>query len=269
MRRILIPTDFSENAEIAISYASSLFAGEDVLFILLHIDKLITKEHCEPAHLDSLKSINQQLKEAETLFTDPKHNLHSIACTGSFIEIIRKIIKKKQIDMIVMGTKGINSKKRMPIGTNTQNVITKIKCPVLVIPGKTSYHPIKDVVFPTDFYINFSNQTLAPLTHILQQYKSVLHVVYRGTYARSLSRTQLINKEFLENIHSDINIQFHKIDSNILKEELEKYIATQNTQLIAMPAKNLNFIQQLLSKPSAHTDSIIRKTPFLFLHDAL
>lgn len=269
MRRILIPTDFSENAKIAITYASSLFAGEDMLFILLHIDKTTKQEHCEPSDIDSFKSINQELKETEALFTDPKHKLQSISCTGSFITNIRKIIAEKQIDMIVMGTKGTNSKKRMPIGTNTQSVITKIKCPVLVIPGETTYMPIKDVVFPTDFYVNFSNEALAPLTHILLQYKSVLHVVYRATNPSLISRTQLINREFLENIHSEIDIQLHKIVSTNLRDELEKYITAQNTQLVAMPAKNLNFIQQLLSRPSAQTDSIIRKTPFLFLHDIL
>ena len=56
-----------------------------------------------------------------------------------------------------MGTKGASENNGDMIGTNTGNVITKVKCSILVIPKKATYHPLRSVVFPTDFNIHYNN----------------------------------------------------------------------------------------------------------------
>lgn len=270
MQKILIPTDFSENATHAISYASALYAEKPTLFILVHIQKPTDlPEDNEADYIEKIQKITQDLDSYNEAFKNPIHQVTSIFHVGGFIENIRKIVDTKEIDLIVMGTKGSNNATKMPIGTNTQNIITKVQCPVLVVPNRTKYSPIQEVVFPTDLFLRYSSKTLDPLTSILVKSKSKLHIVYRKTDKALLSKTQLINKEFLKNIHGDIGILFNEITSPNLREELEKYISKHETQLIAMSAKSLNFIQLLLSKSSPQTDSYIRKTPFLFLHESI
>lgn len=270
MQKILIPTDFSENASHAISYASALCADKPTLFILAHIQKAknLPQEN-ETGYIEEVQEITQNLDNCIAGLNNPMHQVTSVFQIGGFIENIRKIVETKEIDLIIMGTKGINNTAKMPIGTNTQDVVTKVQCPVLVVPNRTKFSPIHEVVFPTDLFIRYSRETMEPLTSILVKNKSMLHIVYRTTNKALLSKTQLINKEFLNNLHSDIGIIFHEIVSPNLRDELEKYIAKHETQLIAMSAKSLNFIQLLLSKSSPQTDSYIRSTPFLFLHEKI
>src|SRR5699024_50534 len=248
--------------------ATALYAGKSASFILVHIQKNIFNSK-DNKRKNRKKDITQSLKECKLEFKDKNHQVKSIFQTGSFIENIRKIVDNQSIDLIIMGTKGMNNSTKMPIGTNTQNVITKVQCPVMVVPNATHYSPIREVVFPTDLYLRCSSKTLQPLTTILEKNHSILHIIYRAVNSDALSRTQNITKEYLENLHQHISVKLHKITSINLREELEKYIAEHETQLITMSAKNLNFIQLLLSKSSPEADSYIRQTPFLFLHEDL
>lgn len=266
MQKILIPTDFSENAARAIAYASALFADRRCLFILVHIQKPTENE---VDYASKVENVSQQIEKCKKVFTNPNHHVDSLLSTGRFIESIRKIVEAQEIDLIVMGTKGTNNSTKMPIGTNTRNIITKVQCPVLVVPNKSKYGPIKEVVFPTDLYLRYSSKTMEPLTSILVDNKSILNIIYRKTNKAELTKTQLISKEYLNNIHNEITVKFHEITSANLRGELKKYIDKNDTQLIAMSAKSLNFIQVLISKGSPETDSFIRNTPFLFLHESI
>lgn len=270
MQKILIPTDFSENASHAISYASALYADKPTLFILAHIQKSTNlPQDNEAEYIKRIRKITQELESCAKRIQNPNHQATSIFHVGGFIENIRKIVDTKEIDLIVMGTKGTTNTTKMPIGTNTQSVVAKVQCPILVVPNCVQYNPIHEVVFPTDLFLRYSSKTMEPLTSILVKNKSTLHIIYRTTNKALLSKTQIINKEFLKNLHGGIGILFHEIISPNLRDELEKYIAKHETQLIAMSAKSLNFIQLLLSKSSPEADSYIRSTPFLFLHESI
>lgn len=268
MQKILIPTDFSENAARAIAYASALYADRSSLFILIHIqentDKLLVDEG---GYTNEVQLITQKIEKCKKAFNNPIHKVASILEAGSFVENIRKVVETREIDLIVMGTKGTSDTNIMPIGTNTQNIITKVQCPVLVVPNSTEYSLIREVVFPTDLYLRYSSKTMEPLTSILISNDSLLHIIYRTTNSSQLSREQLISKEYLKNMNTNIEVVFHEISSTNLRAELKSYIDKHETQLIAMSAKSLNFIQLLISKGSPETDSYIRNTPFLFLHE--
>lgn len=266
MQKILIPTDFSENAARAIAYASELFTDRRCLFILVHIQKPTENE---VDYASKVQKVAKKIEACKKTFTNPNHQVSSILNIGTFIENIRKIVDSQEIDLIIMGTRGTNNANKMPIGTNTQNIITKVQCPVLVVPNNTKYSPIKEVVFPTDLYLRYSSKTMEPLTSILIDNNSILHIIYRKTNRAELSKTQLISKEYLKNIHSEIAVKFHEITTSNLRGELNEYIDKNEAQLIAMSAKSLNFIQVLLSKGSPETDSFIRNTPFLFLHESI
>jgi hypothetical protein len=75
-----------------------------------------------------LKSIESDLKKSFDI------NCETFLAHGSLIPTLKKIIAVQRPDIIVMGTKGASGLKKMLIGSNTVNVISKIKVPVLVIP---------------------------------------------------------------------------------------------------------------------------------------
>ena len=61
-------------------------------------------------------------------------NCDSFPAHGDLVSTLKKIIKVQKPDLMVMGTKGASGLKKILIGSNTVNVISKTKVPVLVIP---------------------------------------------------------------------------------------------------------------------------------------
>ncbi|MEH6769109.1 universal stress protein [Maribacter arcticus] len=53
---------------------------------------------------------------------------------GFFTDYIKQEVIDKNIDLIIMGTKGASGIKAVSLGSNTGNVITKVPCAVLAVP---------------------------------------------------------------------------------------------------------------------------------------
>ena len=227
MKHILIPTDFSENAQNAIKYALSFFMEIDATFYLLHVSLLeeLDEEQCyykiPEAVLDNKVALRpadrlkSELKDLKQFSKNGKHHFFAIHEYTHFIETIRKLVLEKEIDFIVMGTRGASGWKGDTIGTNTGNVITKVKCPVLVIPEKASYSSVKKIVFPTDFNIFFKNRILNTLTEILQHTRASASILYISKKVQDLTPLQKKNRNYLqEHLEDKPHSSFFITDEN-------------------------------------------------------
>src|SRR5690606_9765636 len=136
MKTILLPTDFSENSWNAITYALNLFEKTTCTFYLLHVnsssyvmandspyiqtDYFVENTFTKPSKLQLKNTLKRILQE----FPDNKnHHFFTLTDYNFFIESIRKHVHEKQIDMIVMGTKGATGLKKLIVGSNAADVI--------------------------------------------------------------------------------------------------------------------------------------------------
>src|SRR5690606_13440946 len=136
MMNILLPTDFSENSKNAVAYALEFFRNTPCTFHLLHVS---------PPHLETLsqghhaipREIREKFDDLLDWVNDKKVNPHhyfSICFkVRYFIEAIREKVAEKNIDLILMGTKGASNQKEIILGKNTSDVVMKVKCPTLAI----------------------------------------------------------------------------------------------------------------------------------------
>jgi nucleotide-binding universal stress UspA family protein len=279
MKHILIPTDFSENAQNAIKYALSFFKDGDVTFYLLHVSLMaeVDEEECYYKVPEAAQNTNVTIKPFERLTSElqsikkrsknTRHHFFAIHEYIQFIEAVRKHVVEKEIDFIVMGTKGASRWKRDTIGTNTGNVITKVKCPVLVIPEHARYSQVKNIVFPTDFNIFYKNRILNTFTEILQQTKASASILYISKKVQDLTPLQKKNRNYLqEHLEDKPHNSFFITDENI-ETAIDTFVSSHEVDMIAMVAKNLNFFQRILFKPTVEKLSYYTKIPFLVLHE--
>ncbi|AXT62318.1 universal stress protein [Aquimarina sp. AD10] len=139
MKKILVPTDFSDNAYNALYYATRLFKNEPCLFYILNTldtDKstLLGKQG-EQLVNESKEKLIEVFHSITRDTEDYKHSFDIISTSQKLITTIESIVAEKQINLIVMGTKGATGAKGFFIGSNTSNIIQKIKCcPVLAVP---------------------------------------------------------------------------------------------------------------------------------------
>ncbi len=157
MKRILVPTDFSQQAENALKVAAQLAMEHDSEIYLIHSLEM-------PLHLarsggsgslpESLYFIKLAEKNFEELFKQPYLEgikIREAIGHAEIYEDISEAVEKNNVDLIIMGSHGSSGFKEMFIGSNTEKVVRTSKIPVLVIKNKHSNFKIDDFVFATDF----------------------------------------------------------------------------------------------------------------------
>lgn len=278
MTNVLIPTDFSENAWNAIKYGLQFFEREPANFYLLHVSLSNRQTSSEDTVANSIffdlkhtSGIEEKLieikKRIEDSFPNTNHRFYALQEHTFFIEGIKRCIDEKRIDFILMGTKGASGLKEATIGSRTGEVITRVKCPTLVIPENAEYVPPKKIVFPTDFNSYYKNKVLLTLAEIMAINEAELHVLHMSPKKRALTPLQRENKSFLEDFLEEKPTSFHFSAGQNFENGLSAFIAEEGIDMIAMVAKNINFFQRLLFKPSVTKISYHTHTPFLVLHE--
>lgn len=158
-RNILVPIDFSENAMLALDHAVYLGKHLNAPLTLLHIHetqnlsstirKLLFSHPSDEVVLD--KTVTEKLEEvAEGV---RKHANISVATATAKGRISRKIldhIENSETDLVVMGTHGASGMENFLAGSNTFNVISNAKCPVISVTSSSGSKGIKDIVLPLD-----------------------------------------------------------------------------------------------------------------------
>jgi len=278
MTNVLIPTDFSENAWNAIKFGLQFFKKEPSNFYLLHVnianrqdssgDTVANSIFFDITHASGIKEkLLDVKKRIEDTFPNTNHRFYALQEHTFFVEGIKKSVREKNIDFIVMGTKGASGLKEATIGSKTGEVITRVKCPVLVIPEKADFKQLKSIVFPTDFNSFFKNKILLTLAEVMALGNATLHVLHLQSGKRKLTTAQLENKTFLEDFLEFKPHQFHFLPDQDIEDGLTDFVEERNIDMIAMVAKNINFFQRLLFRPTVTKISYHIHTPFLVLHE--
>jgi nucleotide-binding universal stress UspA family protein len=210
MKSVLLPTDFSENSWNAIKYALRFFKDEPCVFYLLHVHTLDLSVINSPSYGDpgiaiedvytkpSKTRLLRILKQIAKTHHNSLHHFYTTVDFGFFIDVIRKHVDEKEIDVIVMGTKGASGLKKMIIGSNAGDVIVKVKCTTLIVPEDASFKDIEEIAFPTDFSAFNNYKTLKPLMDVLDRFRSKLSILHVGKGLKELNLDQLENRELLQ-----------------------------------------------------------------------
>ncbi len=277
MINVLIPTDFSDNSWNALKYAIQFFKGEPVSFYLAHIrlsdhtdSEDVVSHGIAVAHRKASKvndKLDKMISTLQNLYPGIANEITPVYEHGLFIDGIKRIVRDKNINFIFMGTKGASGLKEVTVGSKTGELITRIKCPTLVVPENATFSPPEEIVFPTDFNIYYKNKILLTLAEIMAIHDSAVRVLNVTRANIKLSELQENNKDILSDFLADKPSSFHLISENTLEEVLPDFIETMGIDMIAMVAKNINFFQRLLFRPSVAKISYHTKIPFLVLHE--
>ena len=207
------------------------------------------------------------MQKVYAYYPNPKHNFKQSIVQAPFIEGIRGFIIQNNINFMVMGTKGASSLKEMTLGSRTGAVITRVKCPILVIPEKASFKKPHTIGFPTDFNMLYKYKVIGTLQDISRVYHSSIKILRVAQTQKPLDNFQNSNREVLKEQLSAIPHSFHVIEDPNLENALQSFVTTMQVDMVAMIAKNLNFFQRILFKPQVARISYHMHIPFLVLHE--
>lgn len=152
IKKILIPTDFSETSQAATQYAVELAKKFGAQLHLLHVieDPVVYMPMFESYALPPKEDFenfaktrldNWILDEDKAGLEISTHWVHG----NPFADIL-KYAKREEIDLIVVGTHGRSFTAHLLLGSVAEKVVRKAFCPVLTVrpKGHQFIHPTAD-----------------------------------------------------------------------------------------------------------------------------
>ena len=143
--RVLVPTDFSEAADAALSYARALAAAPGSSIHLLHVfsDPFTMAAYAPEVYVplppdvreDAVNDIRRRLQERLEAGGTPRPGDTIDVATGLTAKAIVEYAAAHGIDVIVMGTHGRRGVAHMLLGSVAEHVVRTAHCPVLTVRG--------------------------------------------------------------------------------------------------------------------------------------
>ena len=155
MQKILVPTDFSDNATKATDYAVALAEKTNAEIILLNVTTLLNSTFSSRRALikeynnTRVAGIRDQLKELQQSIAanSDKVKLTIKLYEGDVQDSILQCAKDENVDLIIMGTQGASGLKKIFIGSITAGIIGNTTVPVLAIPKKAEWKKLENILF--------------------------------------------------------------------------------------------------------------------------
>ena len=207
IKKILVPTDFSEQAENALRVAADLARKHNASINLLHMVDL-------PMTLvDAVSGTQSELPEAiffmklahqrfESMMNAPFLEGITIEESAEFdgaFEGIMDYVNKYKSDIIVMGSHGDSGLHEFFIGSNAEKVVRNSKIPVLIIKNRHEHFEIKNFIYALDFQAENHN-AFKQAINFAKINNAQLHSLYVNTPGdfRSTHEVEAQMKKFME-----------------------------------------------------------------------
>ncbi len=276
MKKILLPTDFSVNADNAINYAMQLYKNENCIFYILNtytpviydIEYVLASpgqfglgDAIRQHSLDSLDKTYNRIKKEKN---NPKHKIETICSFNILISEIEDLVEKKSIDLIIMGTKGATGAKEILFGSNTVQVFKHVKCPVMAIPSDFSYENPHEILFPSDFELSFEDYHLKPLLEIATEHISRINILH-VSYGETLTEEQKSNKAILAAYFKHVAILFHNIKNSNITDAINKFQIKAKINLLVMINNKHSFFENIFFKSTVNQIGFNLKVPFFVI----
>ncbi len=278
MRKILIPTDFSENAMNAIRYALELFKYEKSIFYIMHAyadevydhDALVSREILEElkeiVKNSCIVELKDTLKIIDQISPNPRHEYRVIPAFGTLIDEANAIVDSENIDVLIMGTKGKRNDQNLTFGSNTLQVLKYVKCPVLAIPSGYNWKQPKNVLFPTDYFLPYKRRELKLVSTLTKSFRSTVHLLHVSKHEK-ISIRQEDNKAFLKECLFDTDIKSHTIASDTLTEAINNFVESHKIDFLILVNSRHSYLENILYQSTIDKIGLHIKIPFLTMQN--
>ncbi len=289
VRKILLPTDFSETASHALTYALYLAHKYQAELHMLHVTVFLSEDPHNPAHhfpdqeaiYQKLEAIAERDMEAQipegageelTIIRAHRRNLSAAPAIVDYAE-------EQDIDLIVMGTHGRRGLPRILIGSVAEEVIRHAPCPVLAIrkpEEKEVPTHIKQILVPIDFS-EHSREALTVAREIAEAYdaaiqmlhvlEEIVHPAFYGIAAKSLhdiypnieeEAVEAMMRFYAETDGPEVPVTYHVFEGRAGRD-IPRFAEKHASDLIVISTHGLTGLDHLLIGSVA--ERVVRRAP--------
>lgn len=242
-KKILVPTDFTQVAEVAVKHAVKTAQIIDAEVYLLHVvDK--------PTAVDKAKiKLDEEAKLASASIGQNK--VHTLVRIGSIFEDIGDVAIEMDVELIFMGTHGMKGMQHI-LGSHAMKVITNSEIPFVVVQEKQIKESgYDDIVVPVDF-TQETKQLLVNAANMAKYFNSRIHLISPHKTDEWLKNKVTRNMNFAKAFMKERNIDF---TATILEDhdlsfdkQVIRFASKTEADLIAIMNMNKNSLIGVLGK---------------------
>jgi nucleotide-binding universal stress UspA family protein len=263
MKTIIVPTDFSENADNAVKYA--------ILMSKMHYNKLIfthvyslpflnpeagmvyDQSFFDAQRIQADKALREHIEKVYTslgmhrnLLLSELEVVEAISLAGG----IEKVHHKYQANLVIMGTHGATGIKKFFLGSNAVDVIESAAIPVITVPSNCDFNEIKTVAYCSDFS-DLENELpkVVDFAKAFSAHVNVIHIAKDLATSNNIEIDPLIKKWQEINEYDKINLHLVQgADNTNVDEALKALLSELNVDLLVMFHQQRNFWKALFEK---------------------
>jgi nucleotide-binding universal stress UspA family protein len=282
VKKILVLTDFSENAIAAEKYALQLAMQATADIILYNayphrarnISGNVVWPHDEPEPTFELQSISNlrsrvsELNHGLSKMSDTayKPSIDFLENEGGLTDKLNVVMTENSIWLLVMGTKGESFARNVLFGSNVYKVLEEISQPVLIIPKNVEYKNLKEIAYATDLKSSDLKiiEWLYELAKTLEIKLSIVHVSsdIAADKEKGISKEQ---EKLYQEKFPGLSIQLYEGEN--VQDSLHKIAEQIDVSILALMHRKYGFFEILFHQSTSH--KMVRHTeiPILIFPD--
>lgn len=278
MKRILVPTDFSPNAQSALRVAVDIASRVSGTIILYHVyiplesTPLYDKEEFRQRNtaMETILQKRLQRLKKKVLKDTNDVNISTQVGHSPLKDNITSFAEKNLIDLIVMGTKGSSGIKKVLVGSVAAKVAQKTKVPVLLVPEKFEGGELGQIAFASD-YDPSDEQALSFTLAFAKLYKAPVAVVH--IFSLNLSerkREKEINDfdsyaYYMQRKFDKDKLRFQLLEATPGHDKAETLYKDVPYKLLAMVRSSKSPFQKIFSGSFTKNMAHMAKRPILII----
>ena len=270
IKKILVPVDFSPTSVNALKYATALAQKSAAKLEIMHAYHIMaggdTSFFVNEAMIENHHILSEgKLRELVVQIPGLKEVPHSLSVKfGLTTTSILERLKSKDIDLIVMGSKGETDVVSKLLGSTTNDIINNANCPVMAIPKEVKRLKWDNVVMALDDVKIPVEGPKSWLLLINKIFGSNFHVAHVNDQPDQNDYEELY-KPSLQQIFGDISYRFHTITSNSVERGLIDYIkGLEADVLMIFPRKRHIIIDLFTHKVTKHLCEQLHQPVFAY-----
>lgn len=252
---IIVPTDFSQNANHAVHYACQLAQSKNMAVHLLHCytSASVGDNSTGEGNLNTPKADQLIIELQNNLLSTFKSLEISVECSRSLvIDKLTQLSQSGRYALIVMGASGADQLKPLYWGSTTVAVASKSEIPVVVIPNEISHLESNHAALLT----NFKSEELDTLKEYLKLVGSNTHLTLIHVFKENQKQLNIDDTldSWAYNIREMSNISqvdtvaepLNKADDNLdsIAEVVSKIINDVNPSIILITPSRKTFFKR-------------------------
>jgi nucleotide-binding universal stress UspA family protein len=251
MNQIIVAVDFSDSSLHAANYAADLAVSLNKDITLIHVMEIpITSFQVPLTEIEfteietAVKEELEELRQKLLFQTKNKIKINKELKYGLIDEELERFCSEINPFVVVMGVASGQKRIRFFLGSNTLRLIHEASYPVLIIPEKTVFKPIKNITIASDLFEIYPVRSLNFIKEWLKAFSPHCDIVFvepdQKSSGKFLPETIALQKTF-----SEFNPKFHFIDSANIHTGIINFIEEKKPDMLVLLPENHGLLGSL------------------------